>query len=159
MTAGPTLSVGSMIGTTATTAVDFPVRPTINGSAFSIASPYVVPSLTASSPSSTGTVTVVNPQMVTWGTLSNLSFTANTTPTAVGGASFLISLPGRVTNFSNYYDIKAWITGKDASGNIVNNCVGIATVSGVTAQISFTVNGSSPYVMHTLDCRLEYTSI
>lgn len=159
MTNGPSLSVGSLFGSTATTAVDFPIRPTINGNAFSIPSPYVTPSLTASSPSSTGTVTVVNPSSVTWGTSTFLSFTANTTPTAVGGASFLISLPGRVTNFSNYYDIKVWIAGKDASGNIVNNCVGIATVSGLTAQINFTVNGSSNFVMHSLDCRIEYSSI
>lgn len=153
---GPSLSAGTITGATPTTAPDFLVRPTIAGQQFSIASPYSTPSLTASSPSGTGAVTLINPQSVSWSNLTNLEFTATTTPTAVGSASFLVALPGRTTNFANTFDIKVWVQGRDASLNVINNCVGFATVSGTTAQINFNVNGSSSFVSHVLDIRIQY---
>lgn len=158
--AGPSQTLSTIIGLNGNP-TDFPVRPTVAGAPFTIPSPYSTPTLTTSSPQSTGAVTVQNQQLVVWNTLSNLDFTAVTTPTASGIASFLINLPGRSTNFTNIYDVKVWVQGKDSATpiNVVNNCIGFATISGTTAQINFNVNGSSNFVPHILDVKIQYSSV
>ncbi len=161
MPAGPSLIVGQLAGLTLSTPVDFPVRPTIAGAAFTAAAtnPYTNPTITASGQSGTGAVTTVNTQSVTYGTTTTLDFTATTTPTATGLASFNVALPGRVTNFAALTDARVIVSGKDVSLNIINNAVGAPNTSGTNVNIQFNVNGSSAWVQHNLDVRVVYQAI
>lgn len=117
------------------------------------------PSITSSNTVNvTGSPTVVYNKNITNGTLYTLTINFTVVPTSANiKTSFEFSLPGRVTNFTNVYDINLNPNGYyGTTPEAIENITGFAVVSSTRCKVQFT---SSSTGTHVIQLTVSYEAV